>query len=361
MPRLWRTNVRRLGYCAPSSTIGFSPRGQSVPGKVSNAAVGIVVIGVGAMGRFHAESVANLKQAHLIAVVDPAEKQAKAAARQLGCSIFADAEEALSRPEVEAVVIATPERIRQAPIAAALARGLPIFLEKPLATTLAEGQALARQIKGARVPFQIGFQRRFDPDILAVKDALVKWGPPEIVRSLTRDPQPPTLKDGLRWGGIVAATLIHDIDCSQFLAGPIRSVFARGGKLVARHDHPDWVDTVVVNVEFASGALGILEASWRAVYGYDSRVEVHARGGMLQSGGARGSARHGRDGASTRYPLGFLECFAEAYRREIASFVRSVRAGTPPQPSVDEALSALRGADAIQRSLKSGKPVALPG
>src|SRR5262249_25550029 len=67
MPRLWRTNVRRLGYCAPSSTIGFSPRGQSVPGKVSNAAVGIVVIGVGAMGRFHAESVANLKQAHLIA------------------------------------------------------------------------------------------------------------------------------------------------------------------------------------------------------------------------------------------------------------------------------------------------------
>src|SRR5262245_12736232 len=154
------------------------------------------------MGRFHAESVANLKQANLIAVVDPAERQAKAAARRLGCSAFADAEEALSLPEVEAVVIATPERIRKAPVAAALARGLPIFLEKPLATTLAEGQALARQIKAARVPFQIGFQRRFDPDIVAIKDALAKWGPPEIVRSLTRDPEPPSLEAGVRCGGI---------------------------------------------------------------------------------------------------------------------------------------------------------------
>jgi myo-inositol 2-dehydrogenase/D-chiro-inositol 1-dehydrogenase len=323
--------------------------------------VGVVVIGAGAMGSFHAESVATLKRANLIAVVDPAEKQAKAVARRLGCRAFADAGEALSLPEVEAVVIVTPERIRQAPIAAALARRLPIFLEKPLAVTLAEGKALARQIKAARVPFQIGFQRRFDPAIVAIKEALAKWGPPEIVRSLTRDPEPPSLEAGLRCGGIVIATLIHDIDCSQFLAGPIRSVFARGGKLVAKHDHPDWFDTLVVNVEFASGALGVLEASWRAAYGYDSRVEVHARGGMLQSGGARGGSWHGRDGASTRYPLGFLECFAEAYRGEVVSFVESVRSGTPPQPSVDEALSALRVADAILRSLKTGKPVALPG
>ena len=332
-----------------------------MPRKTSTAPVGVVVIGAGAMGSFHAESVATLKRANLIAVVDPAEKQAKAVARRLGCRALADADEALSLPEVEAVVIVTPERIRQAPIAAALARRLPIFLEKPLAVTLAEGKALARQIKAARVPFQIGFQRRFDPAIVAIKEALAKWGPPEIVRSLTRDPEPPSLEAGLRCGGIIIATLIHDIDCSQFLAGPIRGVFARGGKLVAKHDHPDWFDTLVVNVEFASGALGVLEASWRAAYGYDSRVEVHARGGMLQSGGARGGSWHGRDGACTRYPVGFLECFAEAYRREIASFVESVRSGTQPQPSVDEALSALRVADAILRSLKTGKPVALPG
>jgi len=332
-----------------------------LPRKTSSAPVGVVVIGAGVMGSFHAESVATLKEANLIGIVDPAEKPAKALARHLGCRAFVHADEALAQPEVEAVVIVTPERIRQAPVAAALARHLSIFLEKPLATTLAEGKALVHQIRAARVPFQIGFQRRFEPDIVAIKDALAKWGPPEILRSLTRDPVPPSLEAGLRCGGIVIATLIHDIDCSQFIAGPIRSVFARGGELVAKHDHPDWLDTVVVTVEFASGALGILEASWRAAYGYDSRVEVHARGGMLQSGGARGGTWHGRDGASTRYPVGFLECFATAYRREIASFVQSVRAGTPPQPSLDEALSSLRVADAIQRSLKSGKPVALPG
>ena len=321
--------------------------------------VGVVVIGVGTMGRFHAQTVADLKQAELIAVVDPAEKNAKATTRRLGCRAFADAGEALALPGVEAVVIVTPEKVRQAPIAAALARGLPIFLEKPLATSLAEGKALVRQIRAAGAPFQIGFQRRFDPAIVAVKEALARQGPAEIVRSLTRDPAPPSLADGLRWGGIVMATLIHDIDCAQFLAGQIRSVFARGGKLVARHDHPEWCDTIVVNVAFASGALGILEASWRTAYGYDSRVEVHARGGMLQAGGARGGSWHGRDGASTAYPKSFLKCFAEAYRREIAAFVRAVRRGTPPQPGLDEALSALRVADAIQRSLASGKPIAL--
>jgi len=323
------------------------------------APVGVVVIGTGTMGRFHAETVAGLKEAELIAVVDPAEKSAKAAARRLACRAFADTDEALALPGVEAVVIVTPEKVRQAPIGAAIKRNLPIFLEKPLAATLTEGKALVRQIEAAGVPFQIGFQRRFDPAIVAMKEALARVGPPEIVRSLTRDPVPPSLEAGLRCGGIVMATLIHDIDCGQFLAGPIRSVFARGGKLVAKHDHPEWCDTVVVSVEFASGTLGILEASWRAAYGYDSRVEVHARGGMLQSGGARGGSWHGRDGASTRYPLGFLDCFAEAYRREIASFVHAVRQGTPPQPSLDEALSALRVADAIQRSLASGKPVAL--
>jgi myo-inositol 2-dehydrogenase / D-chiro-inositol 1-dehydrogenase len=330
-----------------------------LPRTSRSAPVGVVVIGVGTMGRFHAETVAGLKQAELIAVVDPAETMAKATARRLGCRAFADAAEALALPAVEAVVIVTPEKVRQAPIAAALARKLPIFLEKPLATSLAEGKALVRQIKAAGVPFQIGFQRRFDPAIVAVKEALARHGPPEIVRSLTRDPEPPSLADGLRWGGIVMATLIHDIDCAQFLAGPIRSIFARGGKLVAKHDHPEWCDTIVVNAAFASGTLGILEASWRAAYGYDSRVEVHARGGMLQAGGARGGSWHGRDGASTAYPKSFLECFAEAYRREIVAFLRAVRQGTPPQPSLDEALSALRVADAIQRSLATGKPIAL--
>ena len=80
---------------------------------------------------------------------------------------------------------------------------------------------------------------------------------------------------------------------------------------------------------------------------------------MLQAGGARGGSWHGRDGASTAYPRSFLECFAEAYRREIAAFLRAVRQGTPPQPSLDEALSALRVADAVQRSLATGKPIAL--
>ncbi len=338
-------------------------RGHAVPGQlrgipvsVHTAAagpVGVIVVGAGTMGSFHAETLAQLKSANLIAVVDPASGQAERTARRLNCRAMADLDAALALPGVEAVAIVTPEAVRTAPVGAAIARRLPVFLEKPLAITLDEGERLAAQIRAAGVPFQIGFQRRFDPAIVALKESLARWGPPEILRSLTRDPEPPSLEAGLRCGGIVIATLIHDIDCAQFLAGPIRRVFARGAAPISRHDHPGWIDTLVVNAAFDSGALGILEASWRTSYGYDSRVEIHARGGMLQSGGARaGASWHGADGAAQRYPAGFLDCFAEAYRCELAAFVASVRQGTPPQPGIDEALSSLRVAAAIGRSLR---------
>lgn len=326
----------------------------------SNAPVGIVVVGAGEMGAFHADTVAQLKEANLIAVVDPAQKRAKAVARRLGCKAMAEIGAALDLTGVEAVIIVTPEWVRRQPVASALKRRLPIFLEKPLAISVAEGERLARHVRAARVPFQIGYQRRFDPAIAAIKAQLERWGPPEILRSLTRDPLPPTLEAGLRCGGIVFGTLIHDIDCAQHLAGPIRSVFARAATLVATHRHPDWRDTIVVSVAFEGGTIGVLEASWRAVYGYDSRVEIHAPGGMLQAGGARGPSFHGLGGDARRYPTGFLDCFAEAYRREVASFVHAVRDGSAMQPGLDEALSSLRVAEAVRRSLETNRPVAIP-
>lgn len=321
--------------------------------------VRVAVIGAGAIGAFHARTLVQLPDAELSAVIDKDRRRAERIGKELCAPAFEDAAEGLSASRAQAALVATPETVRREPVRAVLEAGLPLFLEKPLSTSLREGEAIARAIARRGASFQIGFQRRYDTAVCEVKKALLKLGPPELVRSLTHDPTPPTLEGSLRAGGIVFSTIVHDIDTAQFLAGPIESVFARGAKLVRKYDHPEWLDTLLVSVRFRSGALGVLEASWRTAYGYDARVEVHARGGLLQAGGFPWIAftRHDARGGGSLHPRSFLEQYGEAYRREVAAFVAAVRSGAPCSPTLADALSALRVAAAVKKSLRTGRVV----
>lgn len=321
--------------------------------------LGVIVVGCGAMGSFHAETIAGLRNAELLAVVDPSAGRAEEAAARFRCKAFPDLDAALRAcPEARAVVIVTPENVRRAPISSALAAGCAVFLEKPLALTCAEGLELAGKIRAAGVAFQIGFQRRFDPDIVALREAAVSAGRVEMFRSLTRDPEPPTLAEGLRCG-IVPGTLIHDIDAAHFVGGRLRSVFARAADLIGGHGQSGWLDTIVVSVAFESGGLGTLEASWRSGYGYDSRLEVQNAAGMqkVDSGLSSRLLRHDAQGRRHAYPQSFLECFAVAYRRELEAFIAGLNAGVAPSPGLQDAVDSLCAADAIERSMRSGKPV----
>lgn len=319
---------------------------------------GIIVVGCGAMGGFHAETVAGLRQADLLAVVDANAARAESTAARLGCRSFADLGAALNAcPIARAVVIVTPENVRSGPISAALEAGCAVFLEKPLALTRTEGIELARKVRAAGVPFQIGFQRRFDPDIAALRDAVAAAGRVEMFRSLTRDPEPPSLAEGLRCG-IVPGTLIHDIDAAHFIGGRLASVYARAADLIGGHGDAAWRDTIVVSVEFQAGGIGTLEANWRSGYGYDSRLEVQTGAGMLQvdSGVSSRLLRHDAQGRRQAYPPGFLECFAVAYRRELAAFVAALGTGAAPRPGLQDAVDSLCAADAIERSMREGRP-----
>jgi myo-inositol 2-dehydrogenase/D-chiro-inositol 1-dehydrogenase len=320
---------------------------------------GMIVVGCGAMGGFHAQTIAGLRNATLLAVVDAAQGRAEETAGRFGCKAFRDMDAALQAcPQARAVVIVTPENVRRGPLSSALAAGCAVFLEKPLALTREEGLDLAAKIKAAGVPFQIGFQRRFDPDITAVREAVRSAGRVEMFRSLTRDPEPPTLAEGLRCG-IVPGTLIHDIDAAHFIGGRLASVYARAADLIGGYGQAGWLDTIVVSVEFQAGGLGTLEANWRSGYGYDSRLEVQSPAGMHQVDSAFSSRlmQHDADGRRHAYPKGFLECFSVAYRRELAGFVEALEAGAVPTPGLQEAIDSLCAADAIERSLRERRPV----
>ncbi len=328
------------------------------------ASLGVAVVGAGRIGALHARHLLGaVEGARLVMVVDPdaaaAERAAAGAARTA-----AAIEEALHEPGVDALVIASPTDRHFEQLQAASAAGKPVFCEKPVARTLATTEAALRAVVSAGVPFQIGFNRRFDPAYAEVARAVRagEVGRVELFRSQSTDPAPPPEEYVAVSGGFFRDSVIHDLDTARFVAGEVTHVTALGRVLVddrfARHRD---VDTSVVTLEFASGALGVVMNSRRAVYGHDLRVEVHGSSGRLVAEDERATKvwRYDAKGMHGDFQSHFLVRFREAYRRELEAFVRALREGREPEPGPRDAVESLRLAEAAQASLESGARVAV--
>jgi len=325
------------------------------------AELGVGVIGLGRIGRLHADHLAGpVRGARLIAAaVDEEHRRRLLAAGDAPCPLVADAAALLRRPDVNAVVVASPSSLHREHVAAAAAAGKPIFAEKPLADSVRAAEAAAEAVARTGVPFQIGFQRRFDPGYLRARELIAAGaiGAPEMFRGITCDKIPSV--DFLRTsGGLFWDLAIHDADAARFLLGDeIEAVFAAGAiKVEPRLAEFDDVDYGIATLRFRSGALGVLQASWRAPAGYDIRAEVHGSlGKVVTEVDAKYPTRlyNGRGRLAERHDR-FVERFREAYLAELHAFVDAVHAGEEPRPGLADALAAVRLADAATRSRRVG-------
>lgn len=332
--------------------------------------IGVAVLGAGRIGRRHAETVAlRVPEARLVVIADPAEEAARAASEATcGAPWTTRFEEALTDPAVQAVVIAAPTHLHAELITLAARARKAVFCEKPIALSLAEADAALSAARETGVPVQIGYQRRFDPAFERAHRVVRRGelGRLYLLRSTTRDPEPPPENYLRASPSILTDTTTHDLDVLRWLAGsPVVEVFARGASLVRpSHAERGLVDTVVVTLRFADGALGFIDNCWHAAYGYDVRAEVLGAGGGLEIGHATQTAllRMTRDGVTRDYPYWFLDRFGLAYEREIADFVRCVAEGSEPRVTGEDARETLRVALAAVQSLTQDRPVPLdPG
>lgn len=321
--------------------------------------LGIAVVGAGRIGELHAKHLlGSVAGAELVCLVDPERPRAERIAG--GRPVFDRLELALELAEVGAVVIASPTDLHARQIELAASAGKAIFCEKPVGLEVERSE---QALDAARsVPFQIGFQRRFDPSFAAARQALGdgRIGKLEMLRSLTCDPAPPSLDYLKVSGGIFRDMAIHDIDVARFFGGEVVEVTAVGTCLVdERIRELGDVDTAVVTLRFESGALGVLQAWRRAAYGYDIRAELMGSQGKLvvdqESGLALRTFTSG--GVESPFYDGFLSRFREAYRLELQAFVQSVLAGQAPSPGPHDAMQALRVAMACGESLRTGRTV----
>lgn len=312
----------------------------------------------------HARTMLGVSEARVLAVADPNTQAAEAARGLLRAErVYADPEEAIHHPGVEAVVIVTPTDTHARYIELAALAGKAIFCEKPVAKDLGETRRVLGVVEQKGVPFQIGFQRRYDPPYRQAREKIEagEIGQVEQFIAVMRDPAPAPLEYLKGSGGIFIDQSIHDIDCARFLVGEVEEVHAWGAVRVdPQIGEIGDVDTTNLSLRFANGALGVIQNSRRAVYGYDVRTEVFGSGGKLVMDATPKTPlwQYGSGVRADHYHF-FMDRFKEAYRLELEAFFRFLSRGEKPTPGAKDAIESLRIALAATRSLKEGRIVRL--
>jgi myo-inositol 2-dehydrogenase/D-chiro-inositol 1-dehydrogenase len=330
--------------------------------------VRVGLIGAGRIGSLHARHLAHrLPDAELLAVADVFREAAEQCAAECKVpSAYQDYRYILDDPDIQAVVICTSTDTHAAIIEDAAARGKHIFCEKPLDLDLARTDRVLAAVEDAGVKLQVGFNRRFDPGFQRARELVAsgRIGTPHIVRITSRDPEPPPISYVKVSGGIFLDMTIHDFDMARFLIdAEVAELYATGGVMVdARIGEAGDIDTATICLRYANGAMGTIDNSRQAVYGYDQRVEVFGSGGMVSVGNERRDAVEWsvEDGVHTSLPLYFfIERYTEAYLAEMQAFVECIRRDeAPPVTGLDGRAAVLMGY-AARRSLETNRPVRL--
>lgn len=330
--------------------------------------VGLGLVGAGRMGAILARAIVrDVPGARLAAIADVDIDAARRLAAEVGvASVGGSAADLARRPDVEGVVIAVSSRHHLPVVREAAAARRPIFCEKPLALTIPDTIAAIDAARAAGVALQVGLMRRFDPAYRRGRGRLLAGaiGRPVVFKSLQFDPgpPPPAAADPAVSGGIFVDMGIHEFDLARWLmADEVDEVHAWGSTLA----HPDLatvgdVDSSVVNLRFAGGAIGSVELA-RSSTAEDVRTEIVGERGTIAIGRrpadpARRSWSTEAAPADAGWGTGPLR-FERAYAAELRAFARTVGAGAPVPVGGAESLAALRIALAAVRSMTEGRPI----
>jgi inositol 2-dehydrogenase len=322
------------------------------------------VAGLGRMGRLHAENAAASRSIELVRVVDADGALARRIGDDLDCGWSSEYEDLLDESKLDGVVLVTPTPLHVAMIEQAAAAGKHVLCEKPLAF---ETDAAAQAVEAAEtagIKLQVGFHRRFDPDWAAAAARIRsgELGEPYLFRTSLRDKAPPSFEYIRSSGGFFVDVTIHDLDTARWMIGEIQEVTATGAALSdpAFADAGD-LDNAIVTLRFASGALGVIDNSRVAGYGYECSTEVVGSKATVRIGDHRRLHTEWltAGGFEVDWVSTFVERFPQAYRLELEAFARAILDDTPPLVTGADGVAALALAEACQRSYEEGRAARL--
>jgi len=324
----------------------------------------IAQLGAGRIGSMHLDMLAELVDPESLIIADLDGARAEAAASRTGATAMS-VDEAVAA--AEALVIAASSSAHPTLIRAGLERRIPIYCEKPLAVDLAETRRLVEEIEAAGIPFQLGFQRRFDAGYREARRLVAsgELGRLYVMRLAGHDPEPPHEAYIPASGGIFNDFSVHDFDVTRWLTGQeVTEVYADGDVLgfevFAKYDD---VDTAVATLRLSGGTRAILSCTRHDPLGYDIRTELFGSRDSVSVGlGPRTPMRSVEPGVpALAGPAwsAFPDRFAQAYREELRAFLRVARGDEESACTARDGLEAVRVAVAATRSMREHRPVKL--
>ena len=326
------------------------------------------LIGAGRIGRVHAENLAyRVPEASLVAISDIfVEAAEKLAADFQIPATYKDHRSIMEDKTIEAVIICSSTDTHSMMIEEAGAAGKHIFCEKPIDHDLSKIDRALAVVEQAGVKLQVGFNRRFDPNFQRVREIVAagEIGDPHILQITSRDPGPPPIEYIKVSGGIFLDMTIHDFDMARFLMGEeVEEIYATGGVRVdPKIGEAGDIDTAIITLRFESGAIGTINNSRKAIYGYDQRVEVFGSEGVVKvsNNTPHTAVVSNANGVHSPLPLFFfIERYAEAYIAEMKEFIECIQQDTaPPVTGIDGRIPVVM-AYAAKKSFEENRPVKL--
>lgn len=331
--------------------------------------VNVGIIGAGRIGKVHVESICTkVADGKVAALADPfMNEETEAWAKEMGIAkVTKDYKEVLADENIDAVLICSSTDTHSVISVEAIKAGKHVFCEKPVDHDIEKIQQVIDALKDSNVKYQVGFNRRFDHNFMAVQEAVAsgKIGTPQIIKITSRDPEPPALEYVKVSGGMFLDMTIHDFDMVRFLAGcNAEEIYVEAAVLVdpAIGEAGD-VDTAVITIKMENGAIAVIDNSRKAVYGYDQRAEVFGSDGMVSvsNDAASSAVISNAAGVTGEKPLHFfLERYMDAYAREVGCFIDAIENDKETPLGIMDGLEPVRMGIAAGISLKEHRPVKL--
>lgn len=331
--------------------------------------VNIGLIGAGRIGRLHGNNLAHsVPEVKLVSVADVnLTEDMKNWASGLGIQkISDDPLSVINDREINAVFICSSTDSHAELIIAAAKAGKHVFCEKPIHTDVSIIKKALEEVEKAGVKLQVGFVRRFDHNHKKVRDTVAsgRLGKPHIVKVTSRDPEAQSIEYVATSGGIFMDMTIHDFDMVRYLSGSEVSEVCSYGSIMIdpRIERFGDVDTAIVMLKFENGAIGVIENSRAAHYGYDQRTEVHCDKGCVQVANdlIDTSMISTAEGVFCEKPTWFfLERYNDAFIAEARAFADAVLNDKETPVTGKDGLMPVYIAKAAEKSLKEGRSVKL--
>ncbi len=328
----------------------------------------IGIIGAGRIGKVHLESISyHVKNATVTAIADPfMNEETEKLIRSYGVSkVTKDYKDILNDKDIDAVLVCSSTDTHAAISIEAINAGKHVFCEKPVDHSIEKIQAVADALKEhPDIKFQVGFNRRFDHNFAAIRKAYDdgKIGEAHILKITSRDPEPPNPAYIKVSGGIFLDMTIHDFDMACFLTdSDVEELYVNSAVLVdpAIGEQGD-VDTAIITMKMANGALAVIDNSRKAAYGYDQRAELFGSKGMVATSNDTVSSAviSNADGVTGEKPLFFfLERYMGSFSEEMRQFTEAVINDTEVPVGIHAGLQSVKIGLAARKSVEEHRPV----